>query len=295
MSSRAQIERLGRASQVSGLLMALGTLVVAAALWLSYAQLRALQGEVASLASEATRLQKQSNDLREDAEKMRREIGGLREALAASRYAIEAFHQRDYSTAVSLYDQALHADPNNAYLLNLKAYSLFKLKRIGEAIEVQRQSLRVDPEYAWGYFDLARFQCATGLFDEARGSIDRAIEKRPGLQDIMAKDGEFQRLCGPINVIVDFADRLCKSSPLQGQQMSLELSSTAKAELNEVVRKIVDLGIEGAAKYKNSEFQGFLQKDLAAIVKDSTDCRREVWRDLKDKLVPKTTESSLPN
>jgi hypothetical protein len=95
-----------------------------------------------------------------------------------------------------------------------------------------------------------------------------------------------------LNVIADFADRLCKSPPLQGQQTSLELSGTAKAELNEVVRKIVDLGIEGAAKYTNSEWNGFLQKDLAAIVKDSANCRLEVWRDLKDKLVPKTTESS---
>lgn len=198
MKSRVLIERLGRASRLSGLLMALATLVVAVALWLSYHQLRSLQAEVSSLASEATRLQKQNADLRQDSEKMRSEIGGLREALAASRFAIEAFHQRDYSTAVSLYDQALRADPNNAYLLNLKAYSLFKLKRVSEAIEVQKRSLRADPEYAWGYFDLARFECAAGAFDDARRAINSALEKGPGLRAIMAKDGEFQRLCGPV-------------------------------------------------------------------------------------------------
>ncbi len=198
MNSGALIERLGRASRVSGLLMALGALVVAVALWVSYGQLRVLQDKVSSLASEAAGLQKQNADLRQEGEKMRREIGGLREALAASRYAIEAFHQRDYSTAVSFYDQALRADPNNAYLLNLKAYSLFKLKRVGEALEVQRQSLQVDPGYAWGYLDLARFQCAAGSFDEARRSIASALEKRPSLHAIMAKDGEFQTLCGPV-------------------------------------------------------------------------------------------------
>lgn len=198
MNRDALIERLGRASRVSGLLMAVGALVVAVALWVSYGQLRALQTDVSSLASEATRLQKQNADLRQDAEKMRREIGRLREALAASRYAIEAFHQRDYSTAVSLYDEALRADPNNAYQLNLKAYSLFKLKRVSDAIKVQRQSLQADPEYAWGYFDLARFQCAAGSFDEARRSIASALEKRPSLRAIMAKDGEFQKLCGSV-------------------------------------------------------------------------------------------------
>jgi tetratricopeptide (TPR) repeat protein len=207
MTNSALMERLGRASRVSGLLMALGALVVAVALWVSYSQLRALQADVNSLTSEAARLEKQNADVRQDAERMRGEIAGLREALAASRYAIEAFHQRDYSTAVSFYDQALRADPNNAYLLNLKAYSLFKLNRVSEAIEVQRQSLRADPEYAWGYFDLARFQCAAGrvdearqasFFDEARRSIANALEKRPGLRAIMAKDGEFQKLCGPV-------------------------------------------------------------------------------------------------
>ncbi len=198
MNSDVLVKRLGRASRMSGLLMALGTLVVAAALWVSYGQLRTLQAEISSSAKEAARLQEQDTNLRKDVESMRREIAGVREALAASRYAIEAFHQRDYSTAVSLYDQALRADPNNAYLLNLKAYSLFKLKRVSEAIEVQRQSLQADPEYGWGYFDLARFQCAVGSFDEARRSIDSALEKRPTLRAIMAKDGEFQRLCGPV-------------------------------------------------------------------------------------------------
>ena len=82
--------------------------------------------------------------------------------------------------------------------MNLKAYSLFKLNRISEAIEVQRQGLQIDPDYAWGYFDLARFRCKAGAFDEARQAIDGALEKRPGLRAHMEKDGEFQRLCAPV-------------------------------------------------------------------------------------------------
>jgi hypothetical protein len=55
-----------------------------------------------------------------------------------------------------------------------------------------------DPEYAWGYFDLARFQCANGLFDDARRSRDTALQERPGLRAIMEKDREFAGLCGLI-------------------------------------------------------------------------------------------------
>jgi hypothetical protein len=57
------------------------------------------------------------------------------------------------------------------------------------------QGLQIDPDYAWGYFDLARFKCKAGAFDEARQAIDAALEKRPGLRAHMEKDGEFQRLC----------------------------------------------------------------------------------------------------
>jgi tetratricopeptide (TPR) repeat protein len=198
MANTVAMDRLERTSRISALLMGLGAVVVLGALWLSYGQLRSLQTEVKSLESEAAQLRAENSELSQRAEAMRNEIKGLREALTASRDAIVAFHQRDYGTAVALYDQALRADPNNAYLLNLKAYSLFKLKRLRGAIDVQKESIRVDPGYAWGYFDLARFQCAAGEFDGARKSIEMALEKRPGLRSTMERDGEFQRLCAPV-------------------------------------------------------------------------------------------------
>ena len=198
MDSTAVMDRLERASRTSTLLMALGAIVVLGALWLSYGQLRTLQADVKSLESEAVQLKSQNRELNKSAEAMRNEIKGLREALTASRDAIVAFHQRDYRTAVALYDQALRADPNNAYLLNLKAYSLFKLKRLGDAIGVQEEGIRIDSDYAWGFFDLARFQCAAGDFDGARKSVKIALEKSPGLRSRMEKDGEFQQLCASV-------------------------------------------------------------------------------------------------
>jgi tetratricopeptide (TPR) repeat protein len=198
MDNSISMDRMEKTSRISALLMGLGALIVLGALWISYGQLRSLQTEVKALESDATMLRKENRELIQRADAMRNEIGGLREALTASREAIVAFHQRDYGTAVTLYNQALRADPNNAYLLNLKAYSLFKLKRGQDAIDVQRESVRVDPDYAWGYFDLARFQCAAGDFDGAQKSIEVALKKRPALHSTMEKDGEFQRLCAPI-------------------------------------------------------------------------------------------------
>lgn len=220
------LERLEKTSRLSAVLMGLGALVVMIALWFSYEQLREIQSEVNSLQVESARLQSQNSELSSDAQALRSEVRSLqsqaselrtqnselvddsealrnhvknlREALGASRYAIIAFHQGDYDTAIDFYDQALRADPDNAYLLNLKAYSHFKLEQFQEAIEIQIESTRVDPNYAWGFFDLARFHCAAGDMDAASEAMMTALEKSPGLENVMNDDGEFQRLCAPI-------------------------------------------------------------------------------------------------
>jgi hypothetical protein len=50
------------------------------------------------------------------------------------------------------------------------------------------------------------------------------------------------------------------------------------------------MNVQGAAKYQKAEYEGLLQKDLASAVKDSSNCKRDVFNDLKDKVTssPKT-------
>ncbi len=86
-----------------------------------------------------------------------------------------------------------------------------------------------------------------------------------------------------LDLIADFADRLCTKIDLEGSGSSLDLSGTAKAELSVLLKKMVNLGIQGAAKYQESQYQGLLQKDLLAAIRESTNCKLEVWKDLKDK------------
>lgn len=103
---------------------------------------------------------------------------------------------------------------------------------------------------------------------------------------VVADDLEKQK--DALNVIADFADRMCNKVPLIGGTENLELSGTAKAELNGLLKKIADLGIEGAAKYQQDEYENVLQKDLATLLRDSSKCKLEVWKDLKDKLLTTT-------
>lgn len=97
-------------------------------------------------------------------------------------------------------------------------------------------------------------------------------------------------------VIQQFAEGICGHVPLSGQETKVDLSVEAKAKLSKALKKVADLGGEGAARYQKNSFQGVLQKDLAALVKNSTDCRLAVARDLQSKLLsPVIVESKERN
>jgi tetratricopeptide (TPR) repeat protein len=117
--------------------------------------------------------------------------------LSSARAAINAFHSGNLQQALQLYDEALSSDPDNAYLQNLRAYTLFRLGRTDEAIEGEKRSIEIDPNYAWGYFDLARFLCAASPTEmsAAKDAARKAILLRPDIEPTMRSDGEFQRVC----------------------------------------------------------------------------------------------------
>ena len=188
--SEVYLDELGKASRRAATVSLLGFLLVMAAIGYSVFQLTLLERQRISMQGELMKL-------RTETERYRSDLAKSRASLASARAAINAFHSGRLEDAVSLYDEALAADPENAYLQNLRAYSLFRLGRIDAALEGQRRSVSADPNYAWGYFDMARFLCATTppKIDEARKAAAKAIELRPSMLDIMQRDGEFQRVC----------------------------------------------------------------------------------------------------
>jgi hypothetical protein len=94
-----------------------------------------------------------------------------------------------------------------------------------------------------------------------------------------------------LKVIEDFAERLCDTVPLSGSANNYELSGNAKAELNTVIKQLVNLGVEGAAKYQSSEWQGVLQQDLAGQLSQSRDCKLRVFENLSNKLLSKVNDA----
>jgi tetratricopeptide (TPR) repeat protein len=186
----SRVEALGRQSRRAALISGLGFVLVIAAFIYAAGQLRKLETKKHDLESQ---LETETQQL----EQTKRQLVNARKALSSTRAAINAFHEGDFHQAVSLYDEALAWDPGNAYIQNLRAYSLFRLHRVDEAIAGERRSIAADPQYAWGYFDLARFLCAASppSIEEARSAAAKAIELRPEMRDVMRGDGEFQHIC----------------------------------------------------------------------------------------------------
>lgn len=88
-----------------------------------------------------------------------------------------------------------------------------------------------------------------------------------------------------LDVIADYAERICDRIPLKGSGENVELSGAARAELSGVLGRLADLGVSGSAQYQSEEYQGLLQKDLANALQDARDCRREIHNKLTDRLL----------
>lgn len=184
-----ELARLGRTSMLSSVVSLLGLAVFVGALLYGRQQIARIDAQRAALRAETDSALGALTLARDS-------LASARCALSSSRAAIAGFHRHDYRGAIALYDEALRCDPNNAYLLNLKAYAAFKSNDLALAITTQRRSLALDSTYAWGYMDLGRFLCATGDTVEGRKALERSLRLQREMRGIMSGDTELPRVCG---------------------------------------------------------------------------------------------------
>jgi hypothetical protein len=85
-----------------------------------------------------------------------------------------------------------------------------------------------------------------------------------------------------LELIKKAADDICGTESIDGKSEVIELSGTSKANLSALIRKLIDLGFEGAIKYEKQEYQGVLQSEVARIVKSRQNCKHDIFKELKD-------------
>jgi hypothetical protein len=88
-----------------------------------------------------------------------------------------------------------------------------------------------------------------------------------------------------LQLIEDAANKLCTSIDTKVTADKLELTGEAKAVVSGVLSKLVNVGVDSAAKYQKSKSNGVLQQDLASAISKNDDCRLTVLEMLKDDLL----------
>jgi hypothetical protein len=106
----------------------------------------------------------------------------------------------------------------------------------------------------------------------------------PATADALS-DHALSRNKAALDIIRDFADGFCKTVPLSGKSEAVEASGEAKANLSALLKKLADMGFQGAAKYTVEEWQGPLRESLTLMTQDNQKCRIEIWKDLQSKLL----------
>jgi tetratricopeptide (TPR) repeat protein len=187
-----------KASKWATILTIFGFLIVIASIIYSVYELNSLEAKIKIKQSELEQIKKDKDSVEIEFIRQKQQLRASRESVYFVTQGINLFHQGLYGEAIKAYDKAITLDSLNAYILNLKGYSLFRAKRYNEAIEVLHRAVEVQPDYAWGYFDLARANCANGNYVEALKAIRKAFEIRPDMKSIIKNDGEFNTLCKPI-------------------------------------------------------------------------------------------------
>lgn len=181
-------------------------------------QRETLNTEIAQLATEREQLTQQRQTLITENEQLAERLTRGRqqarvEAADIVRRGINAFHagrratapaerNANFQRAVASYDEALRLDPDNAYVLDLKSYSQFMMGDLEGAIASVQAALAADPNYIYGYSELARYACAARRFDVAVQAFNDAKAQTggsdPGFIGLMQQDGEFANLCGSV-------------------------------------------------------------------------------------------------
>jgi hypothetical protein len=111
-----------------------------------------------------------------------------------------------------------------------------------------------------------------------------------GIATAAAQDIEKQRAV--LKEIRETAADICYTVQQEGQQSDRELSGQVQAKLNGVISKVVDLNADASGKLEDKQYRGVLQEQLAATLKQSADCKKDVFDKLVRLMLPEQQPSS---
>lgn len=85
-------------------------------------------------------------------------------------------------------------------------------------------------------------------------------------------------------IILQFADNICGTYESSGTKNEQEYSAELSASLSALTRSLVSAGVESAAKFNTSRYEGVLQQHLASERMDTRACRQFIYTDISSRM-----------
>ncbi len=111
-------------------------------------------------------------------EKLRRQFPVDPKVIRLTKAAMELLNQGEKAKALALLDQALTISPINPVTLRMKAGILVRLRRFSEALQMCKESLKLEPDNFSAYLYGVRALNGQKKFDEARKFAEPIIQKK---------------------------------------------------------------------------------------------------------------------
>jgi hypothetical protein len=88
-----------------------------------------------------------------------------------------------------------------------------------------------------------------------------------------------------LDLITKTADSVCNIVKQAGSSESLNVKGEVKAQLNGLIKKLADLGINGAADFNSDQYEGVIRTDLATAIQNNAQCKFNVFDKLQAKMI----------
>ena len=85
---------------------------------------------------------------------------------------------------------------------------------------------------------------------------------------------------GSLELIANTSNSICGSYLQSGSSKNLEVSGQVTVELNELIKKLIPIGVNGAARFDTDSYSGVLREELATELADIRDCKQMIFSDL---------------
>lgn len=86
-------------------------------------------------------------------------------------------------------------------------------------------------------------------------------------------------------LIYDAADRICHTVSANGSSSSTQVQGQVNAQVSGLARKLANIGVGAGVDRSSSSWNGVSARDLPTAMRDSNDCRLQVFNSLKGTLL----------